>query len=210
MVWLKKITILMSLQRPRKVSLLGDDGKNYTVMMKPKDAVVKLQLHQNPEARHRRLCTRTYAVVPLNEECGLIEWVHNLHAFRQILMRFYRRRNQAMNAKELWTCACATNDPLKKKKREVFLKQLLPKHPPVFAEWYRECFTTPHNWYQARTACIRTTAVMSIGGCALGLGDRHGENILCDGTNGDAVHVDFNCLFNKGEKVLDDYRLGVE
>lgn len=30
------------------------------------------------------------------------------------------------------------------------------------------------------------------------LGDRHGENILLDSTNGDCVHVDFNCLFFKG------------
>lgn len=29
------------------------------------------------------------------------------------------------------------------------------------------------------------------------LGDRHGENILFDGTTGDTVHVDFNCLFEK-------------
>lgn len=30
------------------------------------------------------------------------------------------------------------------------------------------------------------------------LGDRHGENILFDTMNGDTVHVDFNCLFDKG------------
>lgn len=29
------------------------------------------------------------------------------------------------------------------------------------------------------------------------LGDRHCENILIDETNGDTVHVDFNCLFDK-------------
>lgn len=40
---------------------------------------------------------------------------------------------------------------------------------------------------------------MSIVGYILGLGDRHGENILLDSINGDVVHVDFNCLFNKGE-----------
>lgn len=34
-------------------------------------------------------------------------------------------------------------------------------------------------------------------GYILGLGDRHGENILFDSTTGEAVHVDFNCLFNK-------------
>lgn len=31
------------------------------------------------------------------------------------------------------------------------------------------------------------------------LGDRHGENILFDDSNGDTVHVDLNCLFNRGE-----------
>lgn len=36
-------------------------------------------------------------------------------------------------------------------------------------------------------------------GYILGLGDRHGQNILLDSTCGDVVHVDFNCIFNKGE-----------
>lgn len=38
---------------------------------------------------------------------------------------------------------------------------------------------------------------MAMVGYILGLGDRHGENILYDSTTGDCVHVDFNCLFNK-------------
>ena len=37
-------------------------------------------------------------------------------------------------------------------------------------------------------------------GYILGLGDRHGENILFDSTSGDCVHVDFNCLFNRVSK----------
>lgn len=40
---------------------------------------------------------------------------------------------------------------------------------------------------------------MSLAGYILGLGDRHGENFNVDATSGDCVHVDFNCLFNKGE-----------
>jgi phosphatidylinositol kinase/protein kinase (PI-3 family) len=38
---------------------------------------------------------------------------------------------------------------------------------------------------------------MSFVGYVLGLGDRHSENILLDATTGAAVHVDFNCLFEK-------------
>ncbi|KAK8760864.1 hypothetical protein V5799_027869 [Amblyomma americanum] len=51
--------------------------------------------------------------------------------------------------------------------------------------------------YTARQSYAQTVAVMSIVGFILGLGDRHGENILFDASCGDAVHVDFNCLFNK-------------
>jgi serine/threonine-protein kinase ATR len=32
---------------------------------------------------------RTYSVVPLNEECGLIEWVRNTVAMRALLKRRY-------------------------------------------------------------------------------------------------------------------------
>lgn len=33
---------------------------------------------------------------------------------------------------------------------------------------------------------------------AMATARRHCENILLDTTNGECVHVDFNCLFNKG------------
>lgn len=92
-----ELTVLPSLQKPRRVTLRGSDGKAYTIMMKPKDdlrkdfrlmefnSVVKQYLHQNSEARQRHLNIRTYAVIPLNEECGILEWVSNLQAFRHIV-----------------------------------------------------------------------------------------------------------------------------
>ena len=36
---------------------------------------------------------RTYSVVPLNEECGLIEWVRNTVPIRTIFKSLYDRRN---------------------------------------------------------------------------------------------------------------------
>lgn len=35
-------------------------------------------------------------------------------------------------------------------------------------------------------------------GYIIGLGDRHGENILVDQVTGEVMHVDYNCLFEKG------------
>ena len=36
----------------------------------------------------------------------------------------------------------------------------------------------------------------------MGLGDRHGENLLLDASTGDVVHVDFSCLFDKAGALL--------
>jgi len=71
-------------------------------------------------------------------------------------------------------------------------------YQPVFYKWFLQQFPEPTAWFRARLAYARTAAVMSIVGYIVGLGDRHGENILFDSSNGDAVHVDFNCLFCKG------------
>ncbi len=38
----------------------------------------------------------------------------------------------------------------------------------------------------------------SMVGHIVGLGDRHGDNILLDCGSGECVHVDFDCLFDKG------------
>lgn len=43
----------------------------------------------------------------------------------------------------------------------------------------------------------RSSAVWSSVGHVVGLGDRHGENILIHTESGECVHVDFDCLFDK-------------
>ncbi|XP_003702936.2 serine/threonine-protein kinase ATR isoform X1 [Megachile rotundata] len=204
------VAIMPSLQRPRRITLRGSDGREYLFMCKPKDDlrrdfrlmefndIVNKYLQNDPESRQRRLYIRTYSVVPLNEECGLVEWVPNLVGFRPIIISLYKERGIAISNRELRSMICTLKDPLEKK-RKVFLEQLLPRHPSVLGDWFRLTFPDPYGWYEARTAYIRTTAVMSMVGYILGLGDRHGENILFDSKCGDCVHVDFNCLFNRGE-----------
>ncbi|XP_017126550.1 serine/threonine-protein kinase ATR [Drosophila elegans] len=206
----ESVLILRSAAKPKKLTIRCSDGKDYDVLVKPKDdlrrdarlmefnGLVKRYLHQNAPARQRRLHIRTYAVLPFNEECGLVEWLPNLASYRSICMKMYAQRGAVMSSRQLHQLAVPLSDPIERK-REVFTKKLLPAHPPVFHEWLRQRFVTLHSWYEARNSYIRTVAVMSMVGYILGLGDRHGENILFAEGNGDAVHVDFNCLFNQGE-----------
>lgn len=204
------VDVLASLQRPKKVTLRGSDGRRYAMLCKPKDdlrkdarlmefnGIVNRCLLRDAESRRRALHIRTFSVTALNEECGLLEWVPNTNGLRPILLKLYRKLGLYMSGKELKMLQLAPNAPLDKK-LAIYRTKLLPRHPPVFGDWFLQTFPDPTSWYNARLAYCRTAAVMSMVGYVLGLGDRHGENILLDSTTGDCVHVDFNCLFNKGE-----------
>lgn len=81
-----------------------------------------------------------------------------------------------------------------------FKTKVIPMYrPTVFYEWFLNNWPEPSAWLTARTNYARTLAVMSMIGYVLGLGDRHGENILFDGLSGDTVHVDLNCLFDRAK-----------
>nr|XP_042905636.1 serine/threonine-protein kinase ATR isoform X1 [Parasteatoda tepidariorum] len=204
------VEVFSSLQKPKKVIVLGSDGKLYPMMCKPKDDLrkdcrlmefnnlVNRYLKSDPEARKRQLYIRTYAVVPLNEECGLIEWVPNLHGLRLILSKLYRLRGMFISGREI-RAMMPSKTATFEEKLSIFKTRFLPKFPPIFHDWFLITFPDPMAWYHARLAYARTTAVMSMVGYIVGLGDRHGENILFDSSCGDTVHVDLNCLFNKGE-----------
>ncbi|SCV68802.1 BQ2448_923 [Microbotryum intermedium] len=231
------ITIMSSLQKPRKITVIGSDGMHYSFLCKPKDdlrkdarlmefnsMIIKL-LKKDSDARGRRLGIRTYAVVPLNEDCGLIEWVPHVVVLRGVLNKAYQAKGIAPWSPELKK----TFDTIRSNPKEIanrFVNEVQKKSvsrfqsttglvvwaesficalylcihsfPPVFHEWFLETFPEPSAWLRARLAYSRTAAVISMVGFVLGLGDRHCENILLDGTTGDTVHVDFNCLFDRG------------
>ncbi|XP_060578307.1 serine/threonine-protein kinase ATR-like [Ruditapes philippinarum] len=204
------IEILQSLQKPKKITMKGSDGNLYVMMCKPKDdlrkdcrlmefnGIVNKFLRKDPESRKRYLYIRTYTVIPLNEECGLIEWVNNTSGLRHVLLKLYKEKGLYTSGGELKSMMPTVQSP-KEVKLNIFKNKLLPRHPPVFGEWFLRTFPDPTSWYNARLAYCKTVAVMSMVGYILGLGDRHGENILFDSTSGDCIHVDLNCLFNRGE-----------
>lgn len=206
--FLDEVLVLNSLQRPRRISIRGSDGHVYALLCKPKDdlrkdqrlmefnAMINRSLKKDAESSKRRLYIKTYAVTPLNEECGLIQWIDNLKTLRDILLRIYKQKNIPINYAEIRNLLNEVSTD--ESKLPLFTTKVLSKFPPAFHEWFIEMFPEPSAWFAARLRYTRSCAVMSIVGHVLGLGDRHGENILFEETNGGTFHVDFNCLFDKG------------
>uniref|UniRef100_A0A183ABV4 Serine/threonine-protein kinase ATR n=1 Tax=Echinostoma caproni TaxID=27848 RepID=A0A183ABV4_9TREM len=203
------VDILGSQTRPKKMTWLGSDGRRYIIVAKPNDdlrkdsrlmelnGMINKFLAKNPETRRRALQIRTYAVIPLSEKGGLIEWVSNTEPFRTIITRLYNEAGRPINWANMSRVAPLLEDPLPVK-RDKYLNKWLPMFPLVFHRWFLNMFPNPSAWYSARECYARTCAVMSMVGYVLGLGDRHTENILFDSTTGGVVHVDFSCVFNNG------------
>lgn len=80
----EKFETIRSMQKPKKITLIGSDGKEYPMLLKFKDdlridfrfmefvKVVNDFYRKDSETSQRCLSARTYSVIPLNEEIGII------------------------------------------------------------------------------------------------------------------------------------------
>ncbi len=203
-----RVLVLSSLQRPRKLTVRGSDGKQYGLLCKPKDdlrkdqrlmefnGIINRALKRDAESSKRRLYIKTYAVTPLSEESGIIEWVEGIKPMRDILLGIYARKSIRPNYPEIRRFLDDASTDVQN--THIFTDKVLPTFPACLHEWFTEVYPEPDAWFAARLRYARSAAVMSIVGHVLGLGDRHGENILLEESTGGVFHVDFNCLFDKG------------
>ncbi|EGR46540.1 uncharacterized protein TRIREDRAFT_66128 [Trichoderma reesei QM6a] len=206
--FLDDVLVLSSLAKPRRLTARGSDGKTYMLLIKPKDdlrtdqrlmefnGIINRSLKRDAESSKRQLYIRTYAVVPLNEECGIIEWVPGIKTMRDILLNLYasQKIHPDYNTLKQLMEEASTSDS----KVGIFTNEVLGRFPPVLPLWFIQQFPNPSAWFSARLRYTRSCAVMSMVGTILGLGDRHGENVNLEEGTGGIFHVDFNCLFDKG------------
>jgi len=178
--------------------------------------VVNRLFMRDPQSRRRKLRMKTYAVICLNESSGIMEWMENTTTVRQALGQVYAEEGIFPNfdekvvesRKELeeWQNlfqrgrSSKNGSPSMTTERllELWDTKLRSKFPPILHRWFVNRFAGPESWLEARTKFIRSTAVWSMVGYIVGLGDRHSENLLLNTLTGECVHVDFDCLFDKG------------
>lgn len=203
----ERVIVQQSLQRPKRIVIWGTDGKQYQLLLKGNDDVrkdarliefttaVNQLLRADPAATSRHLDILTYRVTPLGASAGIIEWVKGAVPARTIMYSLSRNQNLGLGSNEVKKM---TNTSLRLSERLNAFYKLQKAVPPVLWEWFVDTFPDPEAWLDARTRYARTLAVMSMIGYILGLGDRHLENILLVQGSGAVLHVDFDCLFDKG------------
>lgn len=213
------VNIFHSLQMPRQVFIRGSNGSTYRLMVKKDDTrkdakvvefttMINRLLSASTEARKRNLFIANYSVVPLAENMGVIEFVQDVATMKGVINDQRKRMGQVSNDRKLFMKIDEAQKMVKNKSSSdqsalgnlvLLFEKICKEVPPVLHNWFIDQFSDPRTWYLARTSFTRTSAVMSMVGYIIGLGDRHCENILFFKKTGSVLHIDFDCLFEKGK-----------
>ncbi|VDM42302.1 unnamed protein product [Toxocara canis] len=170
---------------------------------------------------------RNYSVTPLGSRSGLIQWVEGatpmFHVYRKWQIRqaarkaaspkgateverpselFFKKLKTAFDANSISPDALTDRQkwplPILKSVLEELIKET-PRDLLSRELWLRA--GSAYTWYRTTERFARSTAVMSMLGSVLGLGDRHLDNVLVNLESGHIVHIDYNICFDKAETV---------
>ena len=176
----------------------GNDDLRQDAIMEQVFEQVSDLLAEHRDTQQRNLGIRTYRVLPLTANAGIIEFVANTIPLNDYLLPAHTKHFP----KDLKPNACrkAINDAQTKSldHRVKVFRQVTDRFRPVMRFFFMERFQNPDDWFSIRLAYTRSTAAISILGHVLGLGDRHGHNILLDTQTGEVVHIDLGVAFEQG------------
>ncbi|KAL1355438.1 serine/threonine-protein kinase TOR isoform X1 [Arachis hypogaea] len=205
----RQLVVITSKQRPRKLTIHGSDGEDYTFLLKGHEdlrqdervmqlfGLVNTLLENSPKTAEKDLSIERYAVIPLSPNSGLIEWVPNCDTLHHLIREYRDTRKITLNQEHKYMLSFAPDyDHLPLiAKVEVFEYALNNTEGNDLARvlWLKS--RTSEVWLERRTNYTRSLAVMSMVGYLLGLGDRHPSNLMLHRFSGKILHIDFGDCF---------------
>eukprot|EP00397_Hematodinium_sp_SG-2012_P000203 GEMP01000203.1.p1 GENE.GEMP01000203.1~~GEMP01000203.1.p1 ORF type:complete len:1732 (+),score=334.48 GEMP01000203.1:1967-7162(+) len=203
------IEVLATKRKPRIIQIRGSEGKKYRFLLKG-DEDLKLDervmqlfglinnlLEERLDCVEKNLQIQRFAVVPLSNNSGLIEWVPRCDTLHTLIKQ-YRDSRKIQLSKEITLmkdmCQKYEDLPLLQKV-EVFVHALSNTSGTDLARvlWLQS--SNCEVWLKRRVEYGRSLAVMSMVGYVLGLGDRHPSNLMIHRDTGRVVHIDFGDCF---------------
>ncbi|KAJ1871435.1 hypothetical protein LPJ71_011923, partial [Coemansia sp. S17] len=196
-------------KRPRQIRIKGSDGHDYPFILKGNEdmrqderamqlfGLIKLLLSRDTETARRSLTIEQFPVIPLSSNCGLAGFYPNCEDLHNIICH-YRSANDIEPYYEIELAKSYSKDwellsfPEKSKLFDMIWNKTSGDDLKC-ALWYKA--PSAEEWLTRRTNYTRSTAVMSMAGYILGLGDRHLANMMMHERTGKIVHIDFGDCF---------------
>ncbi|KAI8852505.1 hypothetical protein BC829DRAFT_414483 [Chytridium lagenaria] len=213
-----QVQVLSTKTKPKKVMFEASDGKSYAFLFK---GLEDLHLDERMQQfigtgnsllrfkgrKNEPVFTKTYAVVPFGDTFGMIEWVENATQLFVLFKRWQQRDHLAKFWQRKESDGVENAPPLPRPHASFHskLNAALKRHKTMAncSSSRRTVVDVCINNYFLRKASKlqQLTAMTSILGYIIGLGDRHLDNIMLDLRSGNVIHIDFNVCFEKGARL---------
>ncbi len=158
--------------------------------------LVNYLLSKDPQTRKRQLCVRTYKVLPLAPQAGVLEFVPHTKPMKAWLDEahpLYRPRD----IRDMKAAGIMANARKKGEDLVTAYRTVCNNFKPVMRHFFTEASKLPMAWFLMRLNYARSVATTSIVGHMIGLGDRHTSNILLQEQTGEVVHIDLGIAFDQ-------------
>jgi len=206
----KYLYVFNTKQKPRKISLIGTDDKEYKYLLKSNEDLrqderiiqvfnfVNSMLSLDKEASSQKLLITVYPVIPLSSMTGLIGFLPNCETISNLISEERKEKgakNPNLEVGFLFNYYPKFSSGSLITKIESFqaAKEAAPGNELSEIIWRKSL--NFESWLIRRTNFAQTLAVMSVVGYILGLGDRHTNNIMMDRQNGKIIHIDYGDCF---------------
>lgn len=204
------LEVIVSKQHPRIIVFHGSDGKPHRSLLKGHEdlrldqrvmqffQLMNLHIKNGPNTRMRDLALHTFAITPISNRSGIIQFIDDTDTFNALITSYRKQRRININLeRDMIMSNYTTNiDEMTTIQRFEALQQAVDTTSDSDLEkaiWMRSPTST--EWIKRTTRFAQTSAVMSIIGYILGLGDRHPSNLMMHKTSGDVIHIDFSDCF---------------
>jgi len=208
--FLPTLKVIESKQRPRRLTIIGSDGLEYSFLLKGHEdlrqdervmqlfGLVNTLLATHEQTTQKNLSIHRYSVIPLAPNSGLIRWLENCDTLHSLIKEYRDARSIMVQVETLLMKSFSNRlyDHMTViQKIEVF-EYALSKTSGLdlyHVLWLKS--QDSETWLDRRTNYTRSLAVMCMVGYILGLGDRHPCNLLLDQFSGKIIHIDFGDCF---------------
>lgn len=193
--------VFASKQRPKRFYINGEDGIKYFYLLKGKEDLRlderAMQFFSLINALIKSSIV-TYFVMPLSPSAGIIQWINNSDTLSKLIRDYRSSRGIPIDTegRKVATYSIPHYDLLRPIQRLEVLKNAAEDTvDTVLADvlWIKS--TSTENWLKRISNFSSTSALMSVVGYILGLGDRHTSNIMIQRETGNVIHIDLGDCF---------------
>ncbi|KAH0788745.1 PIKK family atypical protein kinase [Histomonas meleagridis] len=205
-----KFTVYNSKQAPKDVIIKGNDGNFYQYLLKGHE---DLRLDERimqffgsvnsfilKETCFNGNIIQTTSVIPLSNAHGLVQWIPGTETLRNIFetVRNLHKIEPLIEYTLAEKYSHGIYDNLMPIQKMQILEKIFYEIPDnVISNFFWLKSPDSKTWLKQINTFSITSAMTSILGYVIGLGDRHPSNLLINSITGKVIHIDFGDCFEK-------------